>query len=132
MVLGKLDFPKFTKEVFLAGTLPATSTNYGCFFIADRPCIVEEFHMRYETTSTAAVTMQLRKVASGTTITVAGAGNNMLVTATALNGATATNIVGTVNGASATLLSGESLALVPSGTPTNLANALFSAKIKYL
>jgi hypothetical protein len=132
MALGKLDFPKFVVESFLPGTLPATSTNYGCVFIADRPCIVEGFETRYETASTAGVTIQLRKVASGTTVTAAGAGNNMLFSGVALNGATATVIAGSVNAASASLVAGDALALVPSGTPTTLANACFSVKVKYL
>ena len=131
MALGKLDFPKFTKEHVLAGTLPATSTNYGIIFIADRPCEVEDFDVRYETSSSASATVQLRKVPSGTTIAAAGTAYDILAAGVALNGATATVISGAPV-QNTELAVGDALAIVPSTTPTVLANAHFRAKLKYL
>lgn len=128
--LGKLDFPKFTKEFILPGTTAATSANYGTFYIADRPCVVEGFSFRAETDSSAAETVQLRKVAAGTTIAAAGTASNILAAGVALNGGDCLVVNGTPV-QNTELNVGDALAVVPSGTPTAMVNAQFRVKLKY-
>ena len=126
--LSTLDFPKFTKHYILAGTTPATSTNYGVFFVADRPCVIEGFNMRFESAGSA--TVQLRKIPSGTTISGAGTAKDIL--ASALTFATASTIISGTIQQNAELAVGDALAMVPSATPTNLTNLCATVKLKYI
>jgi hypothetical protein len=131
MALGKLDFPKFTKEFVLGGTSAATSANYGVFFVADRPCVVEAFDVRYETAGTAGITVQLRKVASGTSISSAGTASDILAAAVSV-AATATTVYSGTPTKNQELSVGQGLAIVPSATPTSLASFVGRIKLKYL
>lgn len=115
---GKLDLQKFEVVASLPGTLPATAANYGIFFTARAPCVVESVAARHETASSSG-TVTVARVTSGT---AKGSGTALLTTAISTAGTA--NIVryGTLAGAASTPLNaGDSLALVNGGTLTSSA-----------
>lgn len=117
----------------LPGTSPATSSNFGVFFIADGPCVVTTFWEVHKTAGTdgSAVTLQLEKL-TGTT--APGSGTTLLTSAISLRATANTVQKGTIVGTatSRTLASGDRLALKLSGTPTSLADVCILLEVQLI
>lgn len=118
-----LDQRKLYIKHNLAGTSAATAGNYSTFWIAPFPCYVSAFYEVHATAGTDAgsVTLQLEKL-TGTA--APGAGSAILSSALSLKATANTVQTGTITPtiANKNLVAEDRLALLLSGTPTNVAN----------
>ena len=124
---GKRDLEKFVVMANLYGADPATAANYGIFFTAPFPCVVESVSERHETASSSG-TLQIAKVPAGT---AKGSATNLLAS-TISTAATANTIrYGTLAGAASTPLApGDSLALINGGTLTSSAGLAVAVTLR--
>ncbi|NLG03893.1 MAG: hypothetical protein GX567_08725 [Clostridia bacterium] len=119
--------------VSLPGALSATATNYGVFFIAQRPIEIVKIKESHTTAGSNAgvVTLQIEKL-TGTEALDAGSG--VLKTAFNLKG-TANTVISYSGYAGLTdariLKEGDRLALKDSGTLTDLAGVCVTIYYKY-
>ena len=120
--------------VSLPGTLSATATNYGVFFIANRPIEITKIKEVHNTAGSdgSAVTLQIEKLTGTTAL---DSGSTILNTAFNLKG-TANTVVSyqgykdlTIN---RQLVEGDRLALKDAGTLTNVAGVCVTIYYKYL
>ncbi len=119
--------------VSLPGTLSATATNYGVFFIASRPIEIMKIKEAHTTAGSdaGAVTLQIEKLTGTTAL---DSGSTLLTTAFNLKG-TANTVVsyeGTRLTSSRQLVEGDRLALKDAGTLTDLAGVCVTIYYKYL
>lgn len=119
--------------VSLPGTLSATATNYGVFFIANRPIEITKIKEVHSTAGSdaGAVTLQIEKLTGTTAL---DSGSTLLATAFNLKG-TANTVVsyeGTRLTSSRQLVEGDRLALKDAGTLTDLAGVCVTIYYKYL
>lgn len=109
-----------TKE--LHGTAPATTANYGKFFVATSKCVVKKISEVHTTKGShgSAVTLQVERLQGTET---SGNGDNLLATAFNLKGDAETVQTGTLTTTVANLVlsAGDRLNLVDAGTPTAVA-----------
>ena len=118
----------FPVTVNLFGASGATATNYGIFFIADRPCEVTSVRLRYTTASTSG-TLQIEKL-NGTD--ALDGCENILTGTISLSATANTTYVGAlVSTVAKTLSPGDALALVDAGTLTNLVGLCVVITVKY-
>lgn len=106
-----------TVSVVLAGAAPATSANYGKFFIADRPYKVKKIQAIWGTASSSG-TLQVERL-QGTE--AKDAGDDLLASAISTAGTADTVNTGTLTSTTSllTLATGDRLGLVDGGTLTN-------------
>jgi hypothetical protein len=121
------------QTITLAGITPATAGNYGMFFIAPFPVRFVSAAEVHATAGTdgSAVTVQIEKL---TSTTVPGSGTVLLLAGFNMKGAINTVQYGTLAAASKKtfyLLKGDRLALKLTGTPTAIANAVFTVGLLY-
>lgn len=118
--------------VRIPGTDAATAANYTTpFFTADRAYEIVEFFERHETAGSDAgtVTVMLKKVPSGT---APGSGTNILTASLNLKATANTSQEGTITSTitNKRLARGDALALVSSGTLTDVAGVTASVILK--
>ena len=119
--------------VSLPGTLSATATNYGVFFIASRPIEIMKIKEAHTTAGSDAdaVTLQIEKL-TGTTALDSGS----TILTTAFNLKSTANTVVSYSGTGLTvnrqLVEGDRLALKDTGTLTNLQGVCVTIYYKYL
>lgn len=104
-----------TKPVMVMRIGASDGHNTFPFFIAEREYRVIKVVVRYESATNNADTLQIKKAPSGTATT---SGTNILSSSVALNSTASTNITAVVSQAAgvASLLTGDALALITSGT----------------
>lgn len=121
------------EKVVLAGTAPATAGNYNMFFIAPFKCrfiAASEVHGTLGTDA-GAVTVQIERLI-GTT--APGSGTALLATGFNMKGTINTvqyGILATIQKTLFTLNKGDRLAFLLTGTPTAIANAVFTVTLIY-
>ena len=119
--------------VSLPGALSATATNYGVFFIANRPIEIMKIQISHTTagTNAGAVTLQIEKLTGTDAL---DGGTELLKTAYDLKG-TANTVISYSGYAGLTdariLKEGDRLALKDSGTLTDLAGVCVTIYYKY-
>ena len=119
--------------VNLAGTLSATATNYGVFFIANRSIEITKIKEVHSTAGSdgSAVTLQIEKLTGTTAL---DSGSTILNTAFDLKG-TANTVVAYQGYSGLTinrqLKEGDRLALKDAGTLTNVAGVCVTIYYKY-
>ena len=118
-------------SVYLPGAMPATATNYGVFFIAQRNCIVKDFYEVHGVagTNAGAVTLQLERLQGTETL---DGGDALLQTAVNLKGTASTVTRGLlVDNYDVSLKAGDRLALKDAGTLTDVAGLCVTVTIEY-
>lgn len=120
--------------ISLPGALSATATNYGVFFIANRPIEIMKIKEVHSTAGSdgGAVTLQIEKLTGTTAL---DSGSTILNTAFDLKGTA--NTVVSYSGyiglnANRQLVEGDRLALKDAGTLTSLAGVCVTIYYKYL
>lgn len=110
----------FTVTANLVGTAAATSANYDRFWIAPAKCVVDSIQASWSVASSSG-TLNVEKVPSGT---AQDSGTDLLSSTISTAGTANTTTNGTLSTTAATLelAAGDALALVDSGTLTNLVN----------
>jgi len=129
-----LGFYGTTKPVthVIFGTSAATFGNYTApFFIANRSYLVIRIDERHETAGTdgSDVTLQVKKVPNGT---APASGTNLIATALSLKATANTNQNATLVDTPGvrTLVLGDALSLVPTGTLTSVAGVTVSVLLR--
>lgn len=126
IIVEQFTFPIST---VLHGTLPATSTNYDNFFIADRSYIITSVNITYSSLGTSG-TLDIRKTTSGTAVS---SGISILSSIISTSGIANTNYSGTLKtDSSINLIQGDRLGLVSGGTLTGLANLVVTINLKQI
>lgn len=126
----KIALGEFT-SVSLPDTQSQTSTNYGLFFVATRPCFIKAISEVHTTAGTngSPVTLQIERL-QGTT--APGAGTNMLSTAFDLKGTANTVQRGVLIPTPTGLNQGDRLALKVSGTLTSLKGVCVTVDLQFV
>ncbi len=111
----------------LPGTAPATTGNYGQFFIAPYKCVVLSIDESHGVASSSG-TLQVEKLTSGQ---AKDAGTDLLSSAISTAATADTPQAGTLvtTGASVQLALGDRLGLVDGGTLTNSANLVVTVTL---
>lgn len=130
---GDLTNKQLIIPVMLAGTAPATAGNYGIFYTAPFQCRFFSANEVHATAGTdgSAVTVQIEKL-TGTT--VPGSGTVLLSSGFNMKGTINTVQYGTLGSIQKTnfsLAKGDRLALKLTGTPTTVANAVFTITLVF-
>lgn len=120
----------FTVNVLIGGTNPATAARYERFWTAPAKCVVDSVDATWSVASSSG-TLNVEKVASGT---AQDSGTDMLSSTISTAGAADTVTAGTLSTTLATveLAVGDSLALVNSGTLTNLTDLHVTVGLHYI
>lgn len=123
--------PPDSSTVLLAGTTPATSGNYGVFFIFPYGGTITGITEVHGTAGSdgSAVTLQIEKLtgtqASGAGVSLLGTSFNLKATANTVQTATLTGVTSNLQ-----FNVGDRLGLVLTGTPTSLADLVVVVQFK--
>lgn len=125
----KVKLGSFT-SVSLPDTQSQTTTNYGLFFVATRPCFVKAISEVHTVAGTngSAVTLQVERLTGTTAL---GSGTVLLSTAFNLKGTANTVQRGILIPTPTGLLQGDRLALKVSGTLTDLKGVCVTVELQY-